>query len=149
MIVIEKRKPLTRREVIQLMLDQDGRCGCGCGVKLNPMTEGVIDEHVRALGLLGTNDLENRSLWRKPCSAAKTGKGGDQTIIAKAKAQGGETGQRARREKRGGSSIRGRGFDKRLTKGFDGKVRARAPVASESSRDEHKTARHEPNKEGQ
>lgn len=71
-VTIEKRKPLTRREVIQLMLDQEGRCGCGCGVKLEPMGEGVIDEHWIALELGGSNDLKNRYLLRKPCAATKT-----------------------------------------------------------------------------
>jgi hypothetical protein len=104
-VALEKRKPLTRREVMQLMLDQDGKCGCGCGVKLSPMTEGVIDEHRIPLAMGGTNELSNRHLYRKPCAAAKTGKGGDLTVIAKAKRQAGETGQRARREKRGGGSI--------------------------------------------
>jgi 5-methylcytosine-specific restriction endonuclease McrA len=102
---IEKRKPLTRRQVMQLMLDQEGKCACGCGVKLNPMTEGVIDEHRVPLALGGSNDLDNRHLYRKPCAIAKTGKGGDLTVIAKAKRQAGETGQRARREARGGGSI--------------------------------------------
>lgn len=105
---LEKRKPLTRREIIQLMLDQNGRCGCGCGVKLDPMGEGVIDEHRVPLALGGTNDLSNRHLYRKPCASAKTGKGGDLTSIGKAKRQAGETGQRARREKRGGGSIKTR-----------------------------------------
>lgn len=127
----EKRKPLTRREVIQLMLDQEGKCACGCGVKLNPMSEGVIDEHRVPLALGGTNDLDNRHLYRKPCAAAKTGKGGDLTTIAKAKRQGGETGQYARREARGGGSIpqrvdpwpEGRSLtNPRLKRGFDGKV---------------------------
>lgn len=107
-VVIEKRKPLTRREVIQLMLDQEGRCACGCGVKLNPMTEGVIDEHRVPLAMGGSNALSNRHLYRKPCAAAKTDKGGDKTKIAKAKRQGGETGQWARRQERGESLIKGR-----------------------------------------
>lgn len=104
----EKRKPLTRREVMQLMLDQEGKCGCGCGVKLNPMTEGVIDEHRVPLAMGGTNELSNRHLFRKPCATVKTGKGGDLTMIAKAKRQGGETGQHARREACGGGSIKQR-----------------------------------------
>lgn len=83
-VTIEKRKPLTRREVIQLMLDQDGRCGCGCGVKLQPMTERVIDEHRIALALGGTNDLANRELWRLSCAKAKTAKK-DAPAIAKCK----------------------------------------------------------------
>ena len=83
-VKIDKRKPLTRREVIQLMLDQDGRCGCGCGVKLQPMTEGVIDEHIIPLGILeNANELANRALYRKPCAAKKTS--GDQSAIAKCK----------------------------------------------------------------
>ena len=83
-VKIDKRKPLTRREVIQLMLDQDGRCGCGCGVKLQPMTEGVIDEHIIPLTILeNANELANRALYRKPCAAKKTS--GDQSAIAKCK----------------------------------------------------------------
>ncbi len=105
---LEKRKPLTRAQFGQLMLDQEGRCACGCGERLQPMTEGVIDEHRVPLALGGTNDLSNRHLYRKPCAAAKTGKGGDLTRIGKAKRQAGETGQRARREKRGGGSIKAR-----------------------------------------
>lgn len=83
-VVIDKRKPLTRREVIQLMLDQNGRCGCGCGVKLDPMGEGVIDEHVIPLEIReNANELSNRALYRKPCAAKKTP--GDQSAIAKCK----------------------------------------------------------------
>lgn len=102
-VQIEKRKPLTRAEFGQLMVDQLGRCDCGCGEKLQPMTEGVIDEHRVPLALGGTNALENRHLFRKPCALAKTT--GDVARIAKAKAQAGETGQRARRERRGKGSI--------------------------------------------
>lgn len=71
---VEKRKPLTRRQVIEIVLRQEGRCQCGCGVKLSPLTEGVIDEHLIALELGGSNDLGNRALYRKPCAATKTAK---------------------------------------------------------------------------
>lgn len=118
---IEKRRPLTRAEFGQLMIDQQGRCACGCGEKLQPMTEGVIDEHLRALALLGTNALENRALYRKPCARKKTDEQ-DSPRIAKAKAQAGETGQYARRQKRGQGSIQSRGFDNTRTKRFDGSV---------------------------
>lgn len=77
------RKVLTRAEFGQLMIDQMGRCGCGCGEKLQPMTEGVIDEHLIALGAGGTNALANRALYRKPCATAKTV--GDKGIIGKVK----------------------------------------------------------------
>lgn len=125
---IEKRRPLTRAEFGQLMIDQEGRCACGCGEKLQPMTEGVIDEHLRALALLGTNALENRALYRKPCARKKTDEQ-DTPRIAKAKAQAGETGQYARRIKRGQGSIHSRGFDKTRTKRFDGAVVARPQKA--------------------
>lgn len=66
------RAPLTRRETIELAVRQGGRCGCGCGEKLNALTEGCIDEHVISLGAGGTNELANRALWRTPCAKAKT-----------------------------------------------------------------------------
>jgi len=81
-VVIEPRRPLARREVIELAVRQSGRCACPCGEKLNALTEGVTDEHRIALALGGTNDLENRELWRTPCAKAKTAKK-DQPAIAK------------------------------------------------------------------
>lgn len=97
---VEDRKPLTKKQRAEMMLEQDGICGCGCGVKLGLPGEKIIDEHLRPLGLQGSNDLENRSLWRKPCSDAKT-YGTDLGNIAAAKAMAGETGQQARRRKNG------------------------------------------------
>lgn len=106
------RKALTRTEVILLCQRQalgPILCGCGCGEPLDPVNEKVVDEHglPRKLcepGREAERDvLENRSFYRWPCAIAKTNK--DLTQIAKAKAQGGETGQYARRQKRGGSSI--------------------------------------------
>lgn len=94
-VTIEKRRVLTRVEVIELAVRQDGKCGCGCGGKLNAMREGVTDEHVIALALGGSNDLENRELWRTPCSQAKTA-GKDLPAIAKAKRLAGETGKAKR-----------------------------------------------------
>lgn len=107
----EKRKALTRRQVIELCLRQEGRCGCGCGFKLDPMGEGVIDEHFNPLGLTGTNDIENRRLFRKLCATEKTKP--DKARIAKAKRQGGiETGQQARRARRDRPLIPSRPFQK-------------------------------------
>jgi len=123
----ERRKPLTRIQFATLILAQEGRCGCGCGKKLQ--ADRIIDEHVQALDFLGSNDLGNRSLWDVDCSKAKTA--GDLKAAAKGKRIRGLTGQRARRAKRGGSSIKSgaklqsRGFDRTKTKGFDGKVRDR------------------------
>ncbi len=108
----EKRKALTRKQLIVLMLNQEGRCGCGCGVKLDPLGEGVIDEHWNPLGLTGTNDTENRRLLRKPCATEKTKP--DKQRINKAKRQARETGQQARRAIKGGS-IPSRPFPKTKT----------------------------------
>lgn len=95
MIQIEPRKPLTKKQRAELALRQDGLCGCGCGVKLDHVREGLTDEHVIPLALGGSNDLSNRQLWRKPCATGKTK--GDVSQIAKAKRQGRERGQQARR----------------------------------------------------
>lgn len=115
---IEKRRPLNRRDFAHLMLEQNGICGCGCGVKMSA-AEGIIDEHRVPLALGGTNAIENRHLFREPCAKRKTK--GDAGRIAKAKAQGGETGQRARRDRRGAGSIKSAGFGPRSRK-FDGTV---------------------------
>jgi hypothetical protein len=119
-VKLDKRKPLTRRETIQLMLNQEGRCGCGCGVKLDPMGEGVIDEHVIPLGIReNANELTNRALYRKPCAARKTP--GDQSAIAKCK----RLVARQEGTRRPRKAIPSRGFQRELTKGFDGIVRPR------------------------
>ena len=108
-----ERRPLNRTQIIQILQRQAPAsilCGCGCGEPLEPVKEGVIDEHdlprkLSAEGHEAERDvLENRSFLRKPCAMEKTRN--DLARIAKAKAQGGETGQFARRQKRGGSSIK-------------------------------------------
>jgi 5-methylcytosine-specific restriction protein A len=88
-VTIHPRKPLTRRETIELAVAQLGLCGCGCGVKLDALREGCRDEHRIPLAQGGTNDLTNRELWRAPCSAAKDKKDAGDT--ARAKRRAGET----------------------------------------------------------
>ena len=75
---------------------------------------------------LGFDDSdENLRLVHKTCHRTdKTG--GDVTRIAKAKRQGRETGQQARRDKRRFSLLRSKGFDKTVTRGFDGKIKPRS-----------------------
>lgn len=119
-VTIHKRKPLTRAQFGQLMIDQGGRCGCGCGEKLQPMTERVIDEHRIPLAIGGTNDLENRELWRTPCAKAKTAKK-DQPAIAKCN----RLIARAEGTRRARKPIPSRGFDKTMRKRMDGKVEPR------------------------
>lgn len=117
----EKRKPLTRREVIELAVRQGGKCGCGCGVKLDALREGVVDEHLIPLEIReNANALDNRALFRKPCADAKTK--ADRKAIAKVKRLAGETCTGPRRP------IRSRGFDKTRSRKFDGTVVARKPA---------------------
>jgi len=120
--LVEKRRKLTRAEIIEITVRQAGRCGCGCGHRLDPFSEGVIDEHIIPLELTGSNDITNRALYRKPCAAEKTK--ADATDIAKAKRRAGETCQGAKRP------IPPRGFDKTRTKRFDGTVVPRVVKAS-------------------
>ncbi len=114
-VEIEPRRPLTRRETIELAVRQEGRCGCGCGVKLNALTEGVIDEHVIPLEWGGSNDLPNRQLWRHPCAKAKTVKEAPQT--AKVKRLAGETCSAPTRR-----PLKSRGFDKTRRRTMSGRV---------------------------
>jgi hypothetical protein len=126
-VVIEPRRPLARREVIELAVRQSGRCACPCGEKLNALTEGVTDEHRIALALGGTNDLSNRELWRTPCAKAKTAKK-DQPAIAKCnRIIARENGTRRERK-----AIPSRGFQRTMTRGFDGKVRLRTTTVGEA-----------------
>lgn len=110
----EKRVPLTAKQRAQLALDQSGRCGCGCGERLDHAREGTIDEHVVALALGGTNALSNRAIWRKPCSAVKTAM--DMAYIARAKRLAGETctGEPARK-------LQGKSFSS-VTRKMDGTI---------------------------
>jgi len=108
----ERRKPLTRREFATLILQQEGRCGCGCGIKLQ--ADRIIDEHIQALDFLGSNELSNRSLWDRDCSKRKTAR--DLADAAKGKRIRGETGTGRKQP------IRSRGFDRTLRKRMNGTV---------------------------
>lgn len=65
-----KRKPLTRFQFATLILKQEGKCGCGCGMKLQ--ADRIIDEHLTPLDSLGSNDLSNRALFSLDCAKRKT-----------------------------------------------------------------------------
>lgn len=70
----ERRKPLTRKQFVELFMRQDGRCP-NCTQKLQSkggQEVEIIDEHVNPLWKDGTNELSNRELWCKPCSKPKT-----------------------------------------------------------------------------
>jgi DNA repair exonuclease SbcCD ATPase subunit len=81
----EERDKLSRKEVAELFLSQQGKCPL-CGQKLQ--TKGhvpveFIDEHMEPLWRKGTNDLNNRGLVCKPCAKTKTAE--EATERAKAK----------------------------------------------------------------
>jgi hypothetical protein len=79
-----KRKPLTPTQRLKLFESFGGRCVL-CDRKIEA-GEPWIDEHLRALGLGGTNAMENRGPAHKACADAKThGSDGDIARIAKAK----------------------------------------------------------------
>jgi 5-methylcytosine-specific restriction endonuclease McrA len=70
----EDRKPLTRKQIAELFLRQQGRCPI-CTMRLE--TKGhepveFIDEHMDPLWRGGSNELNNRALVCKPCANAKT-----------------------------------------------------------------------------
>lgn len=68
------RDKLTRKQIAELFVLQDGRCP-ECGQKLQ--TKGhepveFIDEHLKPLSMGGGNELSNRGLVCKPCARVKT-----------------------------------------------------------------------------
>lgn len=78
------RKPLTPTQRLKLFEEHKGVCVL-CGRKIGA-GEPWIDEHLRALGLGGSNDWENRGPAHKACAEAKTRKE-DMPRIVKAKRQ--------------------------------------------------------------
>jgi 5-methylcytosine-specific restriction protein A len=78
------RKPLTPRQRLALWERHKGICAiCKLPIKAGAKWR---DEHLRALGLGGTNDPENRAPVHEACADEKThGKDGDLAHIAKAK----------------------------------------------------------------
>ncbi len=79
----EKRKPLTKLQRAKMFLDHNGTCVI-CGRPILH-TEPWIDEHVRALELLGTNGMNNRGPAHVACARKKTDE--EAPMMAKAKRQ--------------------------------------------------------------
>ena len=77
------RKPLTPRQRLALLEEYGHKCAL-CGLPIGP-EEGFIDEHLRALGLSGTNKWDNRGPAHIRCAEVKTKD--DMARIAKAKRQ--------------------------------------------------------------
>lgn len=100
-----------------------------CPKCFKPFNGDVEFDHEIPLGLNGPDHDEKPMVpLHKDCHQTKTK--ADVKRIAKAKRQGGETGQWARRQKRGpslksGKKLQGRGFEKSLRKKMNGKVEKR------------------------
>lgn len=76
------RKALSRMQRLKLFEAHGGVCViCGQAIRGG---EKWIDEHVRALGLMGTNDMDNRGPAHVRCAEVKT-REQDVPAIAKAK----------------------------------------------------------------
>lgn len=67
---VERRKPLTDKQRLQLLIANDGRC-CICGGKIDGVHE-MWDEHVNPLWLNGDNSAENRAPAHVRCARTKT-----------------------------------------------------------------------------
>jgi hypothetical protein len=79
-----KRKPLTPSQKLKLYESQAGICPL-CSRRME-RGEKLIDEHLRALGLGGGNDVDKRAMVHAVCAYEKTyGKDGDIAKIAEAK----------------------------------------------------------------
>lgn len=113
----EKRRPLTRAQLAELVLSQMGKCAA-CGSKLDFSKRGeVIDEHRVPLFSGGTNDTSNRELRCKPCATVKTS--AEAPGRAKVRRIEGKKTQADRRKQRG-PQIKGRSFDTRYRKKMNG-----------------------------
>lgn len=118
-VEIPDRKSLTPKQRLEVLVAFNGRCA-KCREKISRAFE--VD-HVKARGLGGLNDLSNYEPLHPACHAGKTS--GDVRRIAKAKRQAKACIPRDPDEPRKPSKLKGRGFNKNVTKGFDGKTRAR------------------------
>jgi 5-methylcytosine-specific restriction protein A len=110
----EKRKGFSARDVAAVFIKYEARCA-KCREKVS-LGEYAID-HIQAIDHLGAHSLENWQLLCKPCHATKTSN--DVKASAKGRRLRGEVGNGRKQP------IRSRGFNKKLSKGFDGKVRVR------------------------
>jgi 5-methylcytosine-specific restriction enzyme A len=81
LLKLEKRKPLTALQRAKMFRDHDGIC-CICKQPIG-VKDIWLDEHIKPLGMGGTNDMSNRGPAHIDCAKAKTKD--DKGQIAKAK----------------------------------------------------------------
>lgn len=114
-----ERRPLTKLEYGRLVAEQSGLCGCLCGKPLVFEKGAIRDEHLVQLAMGGTNDLSNRSLWLTSCAKLKD------VLDAGRRAKVRSLTKSTKKSQAPKAKIQSRGFNKTLTKGFDGNVRPR------------------------
>jgi hypothetical protein len=118
----EKRKPLTRAQLAELVLSQMGKCA-SCGERLDFAGKGqVVDEHIQPLFSGGTNETSNRELRCKPCATVKTSAEAPGRAKVRRIEQGKTQADKRAAKKAEGRHrpIAGRGFDRTWTKRMDG-----------------------------
>lgn len=118
----EKRRPLTRAQLAELVLSQMGKCAA-CGERLDFVGKGrVVDEHIQPLFSGGTNETSNRELRCKPCATVKTSaEAPDRAKVRRIEQGKTQADKRAAKKAEGRHRpIAGRGFDKGWTKRMDG-----------------------------
>lgn len=110
----EKRRRATPRQIREILERQNGCCAM-CGIQLVDLGDEWVRiinafqiDHIQRLDALGSQTLDNLQALCVPDHKEKTRT--DNWEAKKGARIRGERGQRARREKRGGSSIQGRGF---------------------------------------
>lgn len=115
-VELSARKSFTPKQRLEILLASDGRCKI-CQEKIIGDFE---IEHRVPIALGGTNDPSNlEAVHPQPCHSGKTK--ADVKSIAKAK----RLERKANPETRKAPTMKGRGFQTALTRGFNGKVRPR------------------------
>jgi 5-methylcytosine-specific restriction endonuclease McrA len=120
----EKRRPLTRAQLAELVLEQMGKCR-NCGERLDFAKKGqVVDEHIVPLFSGGTNETSNRALFCKPCATEKTSaETPDRAKVRRIEGKKTQADRRIRAKAEGRyKPISGRGFDQRWRKKLNGTV---------------------------
>lgn len=119
-VEVEKRRATPYAWKARIWASQDFRCAL-CWVRLGAPEDAEYD-HVVPLALGGRHDIMNiEALCRTPCHLEKTK--ADIRRIAKAKRIARKNDPSTRPVPK--RKLQGRGFDKRLSKGMDGRVRTR------------------------
>jgi hypothetical protein len=87
-----KRKPLSQRDFVAMLLAQGAVIPCGCCRVAITDPENIEREHLNELAISGDDSWRNQQLWHKrPCSHEKTNGtkatslGSSKHVIAKAK----------------------------------------------------------------